>query len=31
MCILQRREEVLPAGFVCAQVGCRECVERLLK
>lgn len=31
MCILQRREVVLPAGSGCAQAGCRECLERLLE
>jgi RNA polymerase sigma factor (sigma-70 family) len=31
MCIVQRREAGHPAEFGCAQAGCRECVERLLK
>ena len=30
MSIVQPREAGHPADFVCAQAGCRECIERLL-
>lgn len=30
MCIVQRWDGSHPADFVCAQAGCRDCVERLL-
>ena len=37
MCIVQHRDDACdvgrqhPADFGCAQAGCRECVERLLR